>query len=275
MVIPNFLVPGQQGFARPHFLFAMAVVILGAACSLPAETLDHKGTSYWIYRLKGKESMLELHLSAKAGEPHRFPDLAERVAAQGRRLTFALNSGIFEPGFLPSGLHIAEGKTIVPLNLKEFIKTNETDVTPNFFLKPNGVFFLRNDGTAAVVESSRYATLQESPRIATQSGPLLVAGGQIHPAFNADSTSKRYRNGVGVTASGEVIFACSILDRELGLANLHSFATLFRDALGCPDALYLDGDISYIFIEGQTESIRETNWFGGIFAITEPISPAP
>jgi uncharacterized protein YigE (DUF2233 family) len=248
---------------------------LSWACSLPAETLDHKGTSYWIYRLKGKEAKLELHLSAKAGEPHRFPDLAERVAAQGLRLTFALNSGIFEPGFLPSGLHISEGKTIVPLNLDTFVKTSDADVTPNFFLKPNGVFFLRHDGTAAVVETSRYATLGERPRLATQSGPLLVAGGQLHPAFNADSTSKRYRNGVGVTASGEVIFACSILDRELGLANLHSFATLFRDALECPDALYLDGDISYIFIEGQTEPIRETNWFGGIFAITEPLTPAP
>jgi len=251
-----------------------AGILLGAAPAI-AETIDHLGTSYWVYRLKGQGQKLELYLSAKAGEPHRFPDLAERVAASGRRLTFALNAGIFEPGFLPSGLHISEGKTIVPLNLETFVKTDEPQVTPNFFLKPNGVFFLRGDGTAAVVESARYATLGEKPRLATQSGPLLVATGQVHPALNAESTSKRFRNGVGVTAAGEVIFACSILDRELGLANLHSFATLFRDALGCPDALYLDGDISYIFIEGETEPIRETNWFGGIFAITEPLSPAP
>jgi uncharacterized protein YigE (DUF2233 family) len=251
-----------------------AGILLGAAPAI-AETIDHLGTSYWVYRLKGQGQKLELYLSAKAGEPHRFPDLAERVTASGRRLTFALNAGIFEPGFLPSGLHISEGKTIVPLNLETFVKTDEAQVTPNFFLKPNGVFFLRGDGTAAVVESARYATLGEKPRLATQSGPLLVATGQVHPALNAESTSKRFRNGVGVTAAGEVIFACSILDRELGLANLHSFATLFRDALGCPDALYLDGDISYIFIEGETEPIRETNWFGGIFAITEPLSPAP
>lgn len=275
MVFPSFFVFRQQGFARHHVLFAMLAVALFWSSSLPAETLDHKGTSYWVYRLQGLDDKLELHLSATEGEPNRFPDLAERVAAQGRRLTFALNSGIFEPSFLPTGLHISDGKTIVPLNLETFVKTSETDVTPNFFLKPNGVFFLRHDGRAAVVESTRYATLGEEPRIATQSGPLLVAGGQIHPAFNAESTSRRYRNGVGVTASGEVIFACSLLDPEIGLANLHSFATLFRDALGCPDALYLDGVISYIFIEGLTEPIRETNWFGGIFAITEPLTPAP
>ncbi len=45
---------------------------------------------------------------------------------------------------------------------------------------------------------------------ATQSGPLLVHGGDIHPDFNANSTNKKIRSGVGVTKDGLVIFAISI-----------------------------------------------------------------
>lgn len=121
-----------------------------------------------------------------------------------------------------------------------------------------------------MAESRRYAALGERPRLATQSGPLLVAGGRIHSVLQADSTSRRYRNGVGVTPEGEVVFACSLLNRDRGLSNLYRFAELFRDRLGCPDALYLDGDISYIHLHGETGPLEETNWFAGILAVTEP-----
>ena len=236
-----------------------------------AETIDHEGTTYWIYRVDPGKEKVELYLGEQKGEPNTFPKLEARLQKQGRRLKFAMNSGIFEGTFLPSGLHIAEGKTITKLNLNDFVKTGETQFTPNFFLKPNGVFFIRPDGTAAVVESQRYVTLNEMPILATQSGPLLVQEGKIHPVLTPDSTSKRYRNGVGVTKDGRIIFACSMLDRELGMSNIYRFAECFRDKLGCPNALYLDGDISYIYIAGKSEPIRETNWFAGILAITEPL----
>ena len=74
-----------------------------------------------------------------------------------------------------------------------------------------------------------------------------------------------------MSTTGQIIFVCSILDRDLGMSNLYHFAELFRDKLNCPNALYLDGDISYVFIEGETAPIRETNWFVGILAITEPL----
>lgn len=250
----------------------LALVLLPSPAIL-AETVDHAGTTYWVYRVDAGKEKVELYLGEQNGEPNTFPKLEARVQKQGRRLKFAMNSGIFEGTFLPSGLHIAGGATVTKLNLKEFVKRSDGEFTPNFYLKPNGVFFIRPDGTAAVVESSRYATLNETPVLATQSGPLLVAEGKIHPVLTPDSTSKRYRNGVGVTRDGQIIFACSMLDRDLGTSNLYRFAEFFRDKLGCPDTLYLDGEISYVYIRGQTEPVRETNWFAGILAITEPASP--
>ena len=85
------------------------------------------------------------------------------------------------------------------------------------------------------------------------------------------STSKRYRNGVGVTKEGQVVFACSVLEIDKGMSNLYRFAELFRDRLACPDALYLDGDISYVHIRGLTGPIEESNWFAGILAVTEKV----
>lgn len=240
---------------------------------LPArsETVEHAGTRYWVHRIDPKTARLELHLSAGAGIPNTFPNAAERVQASGRRLVFAMNSGIFEGNFLPTGLHISEGKTVVPLNRESFTKRLPDDVTPNFYLKPNGVFYLRADGTAAVAETERYATLEETPVLATQSGPLLVEKDRIHPELRAESTSRRFRNGIGVTADGRVVMACSVLDPAVGRTNLYRFAELFRDRLGCPDVLYLDGDISYVYLRDETGPIEMTNHFAGILVVTEPL----
>lgn len=239
--------------------------------ALPArsETIEHAGTRYRVYRIDPKVTKLELHLSKGAGVPNTFPDLEAKVKASGRRLVFAMNAGIFEGNFLPTGLHISGGKTVVPLNQDDFTKRLPDDVTPNFYLKPNGVFFIRQDGSAAVAETGKYAAMNESPVLATQSGPLLVGQGRIHPALRAESTSKRFRNGIGVTTDGKVVMVCSVIDPAVGRTNLYHFAELFRDVLACPDALYLDGDISYVYLRDETGPIELTNHFAGILAITE------
>ncbi|MDF1739461.1 MAG: phosphodiester glycosidase family protein [Verrucomicrobiales bacterium] len=251
-------------------LFRCTILCLAfAATSAQAEVVEHRGVAFHVYRLDPAKERLELHLSDKKGEPNTFLKLAEKVKGQNRELKFAMNSGIFEKTHRPSGLHIAEGKTITKLNTKDFVKEHEGQFTPNFFLKPNGVFYLFSDGTAGVSETGVYSNLKLDPILATQSGPLLVNHGVIHPVFGKDSTSKKYRNGVGVTGNGMVILVCSVLDPELGLTNFQTFAELFRDKLKCPDALYLDGVISDIYIKGETQ-LRERNWFAGILAITEP-----
>jgi uncharacterized protein YigE (DUF2233 family) len=240
---------------------------------LRAEVIEHEGTSYYLYRFTPSTETLELHLSGEKNKPNRFTKLEEKMKAKGRRLKFAMNSGIFEGTFLPSGLHISGGKTIVPLNTDDFVKEREGQLTPNFFLKPNGVFYLMKDGQAGILETSKYeqANFRPGPILATQSGPLLVQNRKIHPVLTKDSTSTRYRNGVGVTADGKIVFACSVLNRETGMSNLYHFAEMFRDKLNCPNALYLDGDISYIYIRGITPPLEDTNLFAGILAITEPL----
>ena len=129
----------------------------------------------------------------------------------------------------------------------------------NFALRPNGVFWVK--GTrAAVTETDAYRRLNPVPDFATQSGPLLLAGGRIHPEFNADGTSFKVRSGVGVCKDGAMKFAVSA-----GPVNFYSFAVFFRDTLGCPDALYLDGSISaYATAQADTQFAD----FAGMWAVT-------
>lgn len=238
-----------------------------------AETVEHLGATFTVYRLDPKTEKLELFLLKQtAAQSPTLAQLDRELAAVGRRLKVAMNAGIYEPGFRPSGLHVSDGKTVVKLNTDgPPPKTRPDQSTPNFFLKPNGVFFVRPDGTAGVLETGLFAASGERPRLATQSGPLLLADGKIHPVFQENSKNRLIRNGVGVDSKGRVVLACSVRGADgAGRIHFHGFASLFRDRLDCRDALYLDGDISHLYIRGETvDAAPAANLFAGVLAVVE------
>ncbi len=82
---------------------------------------------------------------------------------------------MYDFGLKPVGLYVEEGVEKHPL-----VRGGGWG---NFFPRPNGVFFIGNDGKAGVMETEAYASSGIQPRLATQSGPMLVIDGQIHPAF--------------------------------------------------------------------------------------------
>ncbi len=116
----------------------------------------------------------------------------------------------------------------------------------NFGLLPNGVFYIDNAG-AHVVTTPEWQRPAEGVWLATQSGPILVRKGEVHPEFRKESPNLNLRSGVGVNPDGRVFLAISD-----GVVRFHDFATMFRDELGCPDALYLDGLAPTLVAEGAT-----------------------
>jgi uncharacterized protein YigE (DUF2233 family) len=156
---------------------------------------------------------------------HRLP-----AEVNGEPLVVAMNAGMYRPDLSPAGLYIEDGETLRA--------ANTADGPGNFHLKPNGIFYVQ--GTeAGVVTTERF--LAEAPEVdlATQSGPMLVIEGRIHPRFLPESTSRKRRNGVGVADPHTVVFVITE-----GAVTFHELARLFRDSLGCDDALFLDGSIS-------------------------------
>jgi uncharacterized protein YigE (DUF2233 family) len=207
------------------------IMLSSFASAVDFSTVPCAGQNVTVCRVDPANETLQLFHRDANGIPYkRFEVLERALATQGRELTFAMNAGMYHGDFSAVGLFVAEGQQLSPLNL--------ADAPGNFFLKPNGVFLLTAKG-ARVVESSEYLAIQEKVLLATQSGPLLVHEGRLHPSFRAESKSRLRRNGVGVTKSGEVIFAISE-----GPVNFHAFATFFRDVLHCPNALFLDGTVS-------------------------------
>ena len=115
----------------------------------------------------------------------------------------------------------------------------------NFGLLPNGVFCVAD--RFAVIESRAFAAAPPQCRFATQSGPMLVIDGALHPRFLPESDSTYIRNGVGISADGDTAWFV-ISDKAV---NFHRFARFFRDALGAPNALYLDGSVSRLVVPGE------------------------
>ena len=111
---------------------------------------------------------------------------------------------------------------------------------------PNGVFCTGGARPFQVIESRAFAAAQPDCRLATQSGPMLVIDGELHPRFLVDSDSRYIRNGVGVSPDGQTAFF-AISDKPV---TFHEFGRLFRDGLGVRDALYFDGSISRLYAPG-------------------------
>ena len=168
------------------------------------------------------------------GNPYgTFDSLSAELAGKGLQLRFAMNGGMYEKDLRPVGLLIVDGRTLEAANARTL--QAGTKPVPNFYKKPNGVFYVGKDG-AGTMTTDRFLKEHPAADYATQSGPMLVIDGAIHPAFIPGSTDLNRRDGVGVCKPGEVTFAIS--EDEV---NFDDFAHFFQERLGCRDALFLDG----------------------------------
>jgi len=190
-------------------------------------------------KLNPQSDSIRFYYKDKSGNLYRsINNLKFDVEQKDEGLRFAMNGGMYMQDNSPQGLFIQDHRIVKSLN---------TDIGyGNFYLKPNGIFYLMNDNKPALckTEDFRFST---SIRYATQSGPMLVIDGKINPVFNIQSTSLYIRNGVGLLPDNKVIFAIS--KQKI---NFYEFASFFKQA-GCTQALYLDGYVSRMYLP-------EKNW---------------
>ncbi|MEZ4842954.1 MAG: phosphodiester glycosidase family protein [Bacteroidia bacterium] len=161
-----------------------------------------------------------------------FERLEKHVKSQHKKLVFAMNGGMFMPDFSPQGLYIQNSIVQNPIDTGRG--------SGNFYLKPNGIFYITR--SKAVVCNTTDFLADSTIQYATQSGPMLVENGQIHPAFTKGSSNLHIRNGVGILPNGDVLFAMS-----KAKINFYDFAQFFLSK-GCQNALYLDGFVSRTYL---------------------------
>jgi uncharacterized protein YigE (DUF2233 family) len=221
----------------PCIAILLCLASITQAKAEPCRQQSFKGAAYVVCSFEPASDDLRMFWRDGAGAPYRtFAALAAGLNKAGRPLRFAINGGMYDDDLNPVGLYIEDGRTLVPANIKTVSGTPSQ--IPNFYKKPNGVFYL-GGSKAGILETSRFLAAPPKAVYATQSGPMLVIDGKLHPAFIIGSTDRKPRSGVGITSGTVVHFAIS-----KSWVNFHDFASFFRDALGCRDALFLDGGVA-------------------------------
>jgi len=201
-----------------------------AAC----RSLTYHDDNYTVCEFDTQKDKIELANLDTNGVPYgSFSYLQQALATKGQVLEFAMNAGMFDASLKPVGLYIENGKRLKKLNRK--------NGAGNFHLKPNGVFYVAGN-TAGVMETEAFARSDIKPDFATQSGPMLVIDGAVHPKLSPDGTSTKIRNGVGMVDDHTVEFVISD-----GFVTFYDFASLFLEELNCDNALFLDGSVSSLY----------------------------
>lgn len=174
-------------------------------------------------------------LGSKNGAPYRsFAKLAAARTEDTPKVAFAMNGGMYDGEGKPIGYYVEGGDRLQELN--------RADGPGNFHMKPNGVFFGTGGKWQIRASDDFYANVGDRPEFGTQSGPMLVIDGKLHPEIAEDGPSKAIRNGVGIDDKGRAHFVISEEPVSFGV-----LARYFRDVLKTPDALFLDGNVSALW----------------------------
>jgi uncharacterized protein YigE (DUF2233 family) len=224
--------PSLPALLRLSAILWLSATLPGTALAAPdCADAVHAGNAYTLCAVDLRESELRLFWQNGAGEPYiTFAAVGEALAAENAELVFAMNAGMYDANYAPVGLYVEAGR--------QFVAANTNEGPGNFHLLPNGVFFWAGD-TAGILETNRFLAEAQPVDFATQSGPMLLIDGEVHPRFLADSDSRKIRNGVGIIDEHNVVFVVSD-----DAVTFWEFALFFRDSLGVRNALFLDGTVS-------------------------------
>ncbi|HVY86641.1 MAG TPA: phosphodiester glycosidase family protein [Caulobacterales bacterium] len=215
---------------------------------------------FLVCAFDSRTNELRLVDTDRAGAPLRsFGALRSVLGGEARRVRFAMNAGMFDDVGLPIGLFVERGAVRHRLNRQRG--------EGNFHMLPNGVFSMDANGVLRVEASDAYAHRNAQSQWATQSGPMLVIDGALHPMIQANGPSLNIRNGVGVLNTHRAYFVISEAPVSFG-----RLARFFRDRLHCRNALYLDGAVSGAWVPTRGRMDQEHPLGPMILALERPRS---
>ena len=239
---------------RKKVFILTTIFTLATFCIFGFSVKEKKfGEGFVSYAVDPKKQDLKLYW--KDDKQQNFKSILSLktwLEKNNKNLIFAMNAGMYKEDNSPLGLFIENKKVMSSLNTKSG--------NGNFYLKPNGVFYITSDNTPAICKTTDFID-NGKIKYATQSGPMLLINGKIHSEFKEGSTNLNIRNGVGILPDNRVVFAMSKSE-----TNFYDFANYFK-SMGCKNALYLDGFVSRTYLPQQNWIQTDGN-FGVIIGVT-------
>ncbi len=218
------------------FALAFTVAIFAISTTVFAQPIK-TDERFITYAVNPKTQTLKMYWKDDKQQIFRsIGALKTWLESKQRKLVFAMNAGMYMEDRRPLGLFVQDGKVIRGLNTRQGYG--------NFYMQPNGVFYITNDNIAGICVTADYKN-KSKIKYATQSGPMVVTNGKINTAFKEGSANLNVRNGVGILPDGRAVFVMS--KKEM---NLYDFAAYFK-SLGCKNALFLDGFVSRTYLPEQ------------------------
>lgn len=230
-------------------LFAFAAMFISFAVQQKDDEI------FLNYKVDPAKQNIELFWKDDKGDILKsLGNVKSYAESKHKTLLFAMNAGMYTETYEPLGLFIQNGKTIKAINKRK-------TAYGNFYLQPNGIFYIDNSNKAVVCKTGDFVN-NGKIKYATQSGPMLLIDGKVHPEFKKGSSNIQIRNGVGILPNDEVVFVMS-----KGFINLYDFAAYFKK-LGCKNALFLDGAICRTYLP-EKKWTQTGGDFGVIVGVTQ------
>lgn len=243
--------------------FISGLIITNFSFALTLQEQKYNNVDFAVVEISEEDSLKLFWKQPNDGQAYQsFNSLSKTLAKQQEKVLFAINSGIFGQDKSPLGWHVENSERLQALN-----QVTRKDAIGNFSLIPNGIFFIDQTGKRYVIETENFLKTQNKYNVtyATQSGPMLVIDGKLHPKFYESSDSLKYRSGVCVKNESTYFVVSQ------SPINFYYFAKFFQDKLGCDNALYLDGTLSQLYYYGKIYGAPFWNVrpYVGIWAVTE------
>jgi uncharacterized protein YigE (DUF2233 family) len=251
------IIPAHSVIQKKNYISTSLLILSIAGIFVFAQGQNKRDSRFVSYLADPKKQDVKLYWKNDNQENLKsIQNLKSWLEQKHRTLVFAMNGGMYKQDGSPQGLFIENKITVTLLD--------SASGNGNFYLKPNGVFYLTTDNFPIICKTESFFN-DGKIKYATQSGPMLLIDGDIHPAFRQNSTNLNIRNGVGILPDNKIIFAMS--KEEI---NFYDFATYFKN-LGCKNALYLDGLVSRAYLPEQNWIQTDGN-FGVIIGVTRGVN---
>ena len=210
---------------------------------------------FLIYYPDLEKSIIKMYWKSDDGTPYK--SMKEFISKlSDRKILFATNGEIYSKNYTPEGLYIENHKIISDLNLN--------NGEGNFYMRPNGVFYIENN--KPMITDSNDFVYNKNISYAVQSGPLLIKNGEINKSFGENSNSLKVRSAVGIDKENKIFFYMSKKD-----ISFYNFSKYALDELGCEQLLFLDGTISKMYFSGDRNISEQKYPFVTIISIEEKI----